>query len=98
MLNILGGHERIILKIINKEKRGQKPGMNVILHGCEEQIWMEEKDIPLVIVEQLNSLGSISHHTEVSLWHTPPKCSQKNLRNNPFTKFSKMTCIKCLII
>jgi hypothetical protein len=31
------------------------------------------------------------------LRNTPPKLSQKNLRNNPLTKFSKMTCMKCLI-
>jgi hypothetical protein len=30
--------------------------------------------------------------------HTPPKCSQKDLRNKTFTKFSKMTFMKYLII
>jgi hypothetical protein len=29
---------------------------------------------------------------------TPPKCLQKDLRNNTFTKFSKMICMKYLII
>jgi hypothetical protein len=29
---------------------------------------------------------------------TPPKCSQKDLRDDTFTQFSKMTCMKYLII
>jgi hypothetical protein len=44
-------------------------------------------------VAVLNEAQLSMDHLEKEKQTTPPKCSQKDLRNNTFTKFSKMTCI-----
>ena len=34
--------------------------------GHAKELWMEKKDIPLVLIEEYNTFGNIGHHTEVS--------------------------------
>ena len=50
---------------MERKDNGQKSGFICSIYGQAENVWIEEKDIPCVILKEFENFGRLGNHTEV---------------------------------
>jgi hypothetical protein len=51
--------------MISREKKSIKVGVNCMLYGCKDIVWIEEKDLPLILLEEFTKFGNLGNHLKV---------------------------------